>query len=76
MISRTISYKDADLLARIYKSLVRPHLEYCASAWSPSYIKESNLLERVQHRFTRMVPKLKKLSYELTKTGIFGIVDS
>ena len=26
--------------------------------------KESKLLERVQHRYTRMVPKLKKLSYE------------
>ena len=47
MIGRTISYKDADLMVRLYKSLVRPHLEYCASAWSPPYIKDSKLLERV-----------------------------
>jgi len=29
MLGRTISYKDDDLLVRLYKSLVRPHLEYC-----------------------------------------------
>ena len=33
MISRTISYKSRDVL--LYKSLVRPNLEYCVSAWSP-----------------------------------------
>ena len=40
-------------------TLVRPHLEYCSSAWSPYYEKDKFLLERVQHRFTRMVPGLK-----------------
>jgi len=35
LISRTISYKSRDVLLRLYKSLVRPNLEYCVSAWSP-----------------------------------------
>ena len=57
MIGRTISYEDADLLANLHKSLVRPHLAYCVWAWSPAYIKESKLLEWVQHRFARIVPE-------------------
>ena len=51
-------------MTRLYKSLVRPHLEYCASAWSPHYVKDRELLERVQRRFSRMVPGLRGLEYE------------
>jgi len=44
---------------------VRPHLEYSISAWSPHYSKDKALIERIQHRFTRMFPRLKKLKYEV-----------
>ena len=64
LIARTISYKSYDVLLKLYKTLLRPHLEYCVSTWSPHYIKDKSLLERVQHRFTRMVPGLKSLPYE------------
>ena len=33
------------------------------SAWSPHYVKNWEKLERVQHRFTRMVSVLKGLEY-------------
>ena len=33
--------------------------EYCTVAWSPHYKKEKYLLERMQHRFTRMIPDMK-----------------
>ena len=56
-------YRSSDVLTKLYKSLVRPHLEYCVSAWSPHYVKDRERLERVQHRFTRMVPGLKGLDY-------------
>ena len=52
------------VLLSLYKSLVRPHLEYCCPGWSPQYEKDKALLERVQHRFFRMVPGLSELSYE------------
>jgi len=42
---------------------VRPHLEYCISAWSPHYVKDKELLEKVQHRFTRMFPDFRNLPY-------------
>jgi len=64
LIGRTISFKSKDVLIRSYKTLVRPHLEYCVSAWSPYHVKDRLLLERVQHRFTRMVQGFKNLFYE------------
>ena len=49
---------------KLYKTLVRPHLEYCVSAWSPHYLKDKVLLERVQYRLTRMIRGLGKICYE------------
>ena len=55
MLKRTISYKKPEIIVRLYKTLVRPHHEYCVSVWSPHYTKDKELLERVQHRFTQMI---------------------
>ena len=63
MIRRTIVYKSPEVLTRLYKSLVRLHLEYCVSSWSPHYVKDWERLEKRQHRFTRMVLGLKGLDY-------------
>jgi len=63
MMRRTISYKSTDILLPLYKTLVRPLVEYCVPAWSPHYSKDKILLEKIQHRFTRMVPGLKNLDY-------------
>jgi len=35
MISRTFMYKNNVTLLQLYKSLVRPKLEYCIQAWLP-----------------------------------------
>ena len=64
MINRCIVNKSSDVMVRLYKTLVRPHLEYCVTAWSPHYKKDRELIERVQHRFTRMVPEVRDRSYE------------
>ena len=63
MMNRTIVYKNKDTLLRLYKTFVRPLLEYCSSAWSPHYVKDKQLLEKAQHRFTRMVPGLARMEY-------------
>jgi len=55
MIKRTIKYKKAGIMVSLYKTLVRPHVEYCVSAWSPYYKKDKELLEKVQRRFTKMI---------------------
>jgi len=47
-------------MARLYKTLVKPHLEYCVSVWSVYVVTPlQELLERVQHRFTRMIKKVR-----------------
>ena len=64
MIKRTITYKDLEIMLNLYKTLVRPHVEYCVSAWSPYYKKDKELLEKVQRRFTKMIKGMKGISYE------------
>ena len=64
LMARTVRFWSLEVMTRLYKSLVRPHLEYCASAWSPHYVKDGELLERVQQRFSRMVPGLRGLEYD------------
>ena len=56
-------YRSPDVLTRLYISMVRLHLEYCVSACSQHSVKDWEWLERVQQRFTRIVPGLKSLDY-------------
>ena len=63
LMKRTIYTRNHKILVQLYKALVRPHLEYCSPCWSPHYIKDKALLESVQHRFTRLFPNLRILSY-------------
>ena len=75
MIRRTISYKNKGIMLNLYKTLVRPHLEFCTPVWSPHYKKDKILLEKVQRRFTRMIPELKDLDYEsrLSQLGLWTL---
>jgi len=75
LISRTIQFKDPAVLISLYKSMVRPHMENCSAAWNPHYVKDKALLERVQHRFTRMFPELKDLPYSqrLAKLNLWSL---
>ena len=61
LVKRTIKHRHPDMMVRLYKSLVRPHLEYCSPVWSPHYRKDVILLEKVQHRFTWFFDNLKDL---------------
>jgi len=77
LINRTIEFKHRDVLIRLYKSLVRPHLEFCTPAWSPHYRKDRDLIEKIQRRFTRMIPNISKLPYDqrLTEVGLWSLED-
>ena len=58
-------YKDKELIIPLYKTIVRPHLEYCIQALRPYRKKDIDMLERVQRRATKMIPKLRNISYEM-----------
>ena len=55
IIKRNIKCKNAAIIMRLYKSLVRPRLEYCIQAWSPYRKKDIEVLERVQKRAAQML---------------------
>lgn len=59
------SFKDLskEMVLKLYKSYVRPKLEYVQSIWNPYYVKDIELIERVQRRITKLPQELKDLSY-------------
>ena len=65
MIRRYFHYKDRKAMLLLYKSMVRPHLDYAVQAWCPNKRSDIKLLEGVQRRFTKCIPELNKLSYEM-----------
>ena len=64
MIKRNIKCKNATIIMRLYKSLVRTRPEYCIQAWSPYHKKDIKVLERVQKRATKMVYGYGDLKYK------------
>jgi len=64
MIKRNFSNFSAEVVLRLYKSLVRPQLEYVVQAWRPHLKKDIMLIEGVQRRATKLVHHLKDSPYE------------
>ena len=55
--------RDPDFMIPLYKSHVRPILEYASNLWSTNYITDLTLLERVQRGWTREITDLNDKSY-------------
>ena len=63
LVRRTFVHLDTYNFNLLYKSLVRPHLEYGNIIWSSFLKSDINLLENTQRRATRFIPNINKLSY-------------
>ena len=48
----------------LFKSIIRPVLEYANVVWSPYYRKHIDQIESIQRHFTRCVIGMKDLDYE------------
>ena len=62
--NRTVTNKSEEVILKLYLALVRPHLDYAVQFWSRSYRRDTNLLESVQRRLTRMIQGLRNLTYQ------------
>jgi len=51
-------------MTSLHKTLVRPHVEYCVSAWNPHYIKDKKLIKKVQRRFTKMINNMEGKTHQ------------
>ena len=78
LIRRHFKYIDKDSFLILYKTYIRPHFEYCVQSWSPSLLKDIACLEQIQHRATKLVDSLSKVSYserlntQLNSTSMYG----
>ena len=64
LMKNTFKYLDTEMFKLLYKSLIRPHLEYGSPVWSPTLKIDINNIEKVQRRATRLVPELAGQTYE------------
>ena len=65
VIRRSFQLLDRSTLPILFKTLVRPHLEYGNIIWGPFNRADQQLVERVQRRATKMVPELRHLPYTM-----------
>ena len=64
LIRRSFHFLDTEMFSTLYKSLVRPILEYGSPVWSPEAKGSIIDVENVQRRATKLVDSLSNLSYE------------
>ena len=51
----------------MYKTFVRPVLEYASPCWNPYLNKDIHLIESVQRRFTKRIPEIERLNLTYTE---------
>ena len=75
VIKRTFKYFNTKRFAVLDKIYIRPHLEYCIQAWSPSSKKDITILEKVQRRATKLIPAVRSKSYpeRLAELNLYGL---
>merc|ERR1712148_1375 len=63
-IRRNFTYRNKDIIRSLYKSMVRPHLEYAVQFWCPYLAKDIAKLESVQRRATKLINSCRNKTYE------------
>ena len=64
IIKRTFLNLDETTLPLVYKTMVRPILEYSNSVWGPVMCGDQDRIERVQRRATKMIAAFRHLPYQ------------
>ena len=64
LIKRSFISHDKTTILLLYKSLVRPRLEYGNTIYSSFLKRQSRTIEKVQRRATKLIPDIAKLPYQ------------
>ena len=66
LLKSTVGSKNREIFSVLYRSLVRPLLEYASSVWSPYLVKDKLDVESIQRRASRIAlgQKRRETSYE------------
>ena len=62
-LRHSFKYIDEASFTTLYKSLIRPHLEYATVIWAPHTKRLKDAIEQVQRRATRLVLGMTGLNY-------------
>ena len=62
-IARSFHFRDRNVFLKLYKTYVRPHLEFSVSAWSPFLMQDIQVLEKVQMKAVNMISGLHGTTY-------------
>lgn len=75
LINKVFYYKSKKNTVKLYKSYVRPLLEYSSLIWNPYYQTSIDNIERVQRRMCRLIRELHHLPYrqQLESLGLFSL---
>lgn len=64
-----------EVIVPLYYAALRPYLEHCIQLWGPYQMKNTDLLEQIQRRATKVLRRMKLLSNEdtLGELGLFSL---
>jgi len=64
LVSSSSASKGREAVIPLYLALLRPHLKCCDHLWAPHYKEDTEDLQHVQRKATKLVEGLDHKSYE------------
>ena len=67
--------RSPEFMLFLWKTHIRPIMDYCSVIWNTGYSEDLRLLERVQRRWTKSISGLETLPYaeRLAKLNLFSV---